>query len=68
MYCTVPYGLHFTVNTSRNSLRSPAVARQAQRIHPDEDTLCIDRIVASAACATLSAMRPFQSVHTATAL
>ena len=50
---------------TRNTWQNPAVARQAQCTHSGEDTLCSDQIVASAACATLSATRSFHSVHTA---
>jgi len=48
-----------------NAWQSPAVIRQAQRtLH----ALTSDKIVAPAACATLSATRPFHYVHTARVL
>jgi len=46
-----------------NAWQSPAVIRQAQRTPNALRTS--DKIDASAACATLSATRPFHIVHTA---
>ena len=47
-----------------NAWQSPAVIRQAQCTHARTS----DKIDAPAVCATLSAMRPFQFVHTARVL
>jgi len=53
---------------TRNAWQSPAVARQAQRMHsgtPAKTSLASYQIDAPAAWATLSATRPFHFVHTA---
>jgi len=48
-----------------NAWQSPAVIRQAHRTHyACTHASASDRIDAPAACATLSAMRPFHFVHT----
>ena len=46
-------------------MQNPAVACQAQHMHPGKDTPCSDRIGVPAACATLPATRPFHFVHPA---
>jgi len=54
--------------TTRNACQSPAMARQAQRTHPGEDTPLQRSNRAPAACATLSATKAFHPVHTAKTL
>jgi len=63
------HGLHCYGNT-RNAWQSPAVIHQAHRTPhalrmPAKTSLASDKIDAPAACATLSATRPFHFVHTA---
>jgi len=61
------HGLPCYGNT-RNAWQSPAVIRQAHRTHyacRRKTPLTSDKIDAPAACATLSATRPFHFVHTA---
>ena len=63
------HGLRCYGNT-RNAWQSPAVIRQAHRTPhalrmPAKTPLASDKIDAPAACATLSATRPFHFVHTA---
>ena len=52
-----------------NAWQSPAVIRQVQRKHYARTHACTsDKIDVPAACATLSATRPFHFVHTARVL
>jgi len=56
------------IHGTRNAWQSPAVARQAQRTHPGEDTpLQRSNHLVCCLC-TLSATRAFHSVHTAVVL
>jgi len=63
------HGLRCYGNT-RNAWHSPAVIRQANRTPhalrmPAKTPLASDKIYSPAACATLSATKPFHFVHTA---